>query len=175
MKLVYLYSTMYSSCLLRLEHQVSNKLLNSQLNSLTSDIPGIMDARCHYCRPMHENFVVSAEADHCHVTLRSRQDAVSFSEWFSDATLVWKSDVVQLWRSCHMTSRQNLFACVISGGPVLYRLSAKCLFRLCSVNAATLVGRYGLLFSRFRYLWPCIVSVVWREKTNKMQQLDVYY
>jgi len=27
----------------------------------------------------------------------------------------------------------------------------------------------------FRFLWPCIVSKVWREKTNKMQQLDVYY
>ena len=27
----------------------------------------------------------------------------------------------------------------------------------------------------FRVLWPCIVSKVWREKTNKMQQLHVYY
>jgi len=28
----------------------------------------------------------------------------------------------------------------------------------------------------FMFLWPCIVSKVWREKkTNKMQQLDVYY
>jgi len=27
----------------------------------------------------------------------------------------------------------------------------------------------------FRFLWPCVVSKVWREKTNKMQQLDVYY
>jgi len=27
----------------------------------------------------------------------------------------------------------------------------------------------------FRFLWPFIVSRVWREKTNKMQQLDVYY
>ena len=27
----------------------------------------------------------------------------------------------------------------------------------------------------FRFLWPCIVSKVWREKTNKMQQLDYYY
>ena len=27
----------------------------------------------------------------------------------------------------------------------------------------------------FRVLRPCIVSKVWREKTNKMQQLDVYY
>jgi len=27
----------------------------------------------------------------------------------------------------------------------------------------------------FSFLWPCIVSKVWREKTNKMQQLDVYY
>ena len=25
----------------------------------------------------------------------------------------------------------------------------------------------------FRFLWPCIVSKLWREKTNKMQQLDV--
>ena len=27
----------------------------------------------------------------------------------------------------------------------------------------------------FRFLWPCIVSKIWRQKTNKMQQLDVYY
>ena len=28
----------------------------------------------------------------------------------------------------------------------------------------------------FRFLWPCIMSKVWRErKTNKMQQSDVYY
>jgi len=29
----------------------------------------------------------------------------------------------------------------------------------------------------FRFLWPCIVSKLWRErkKTNKMQQSDVYY
>ena len=27
----------------------------------------------------------------------------------------------------------------------------------------------------FRFLWPCIVSKVWRDKTNKMQQLNVYY
>ena len=26
----------------------------------------------------------------------------------------------------------------------------------------------------FRFLWPCIVSKIWREKTNKLQQLDVY-
>ena len=26
---------------------------------------------------------------------------------------------------------------------------------------------------RFRFLWPCIVSKIWREKTNKMQQLDL--
>ena len=26
----------------------------------------------------------------------------------------------------------------------------------------------------FRFMWPCIVSKIWREKTNKMQQLDVY-
>ena len=26
-----------------------------------------------------------------------------------------------------------------------------------------------------RFLWPCIVSKMWREKINKMQQLDVYY
>jgi hypothetical protein len=27
----------------------------------------------------------------------------------------------------------------------------------------------------FRFLWPCIVSKIWKEKTNKMQELDVYY
>ena len=27
----------------------------------------------------------------------------------------------------------------------------------------------------FRFLWPCIVSKIWREKTNKMQRLDAYY
>ena len=27
----------------------------------------------------------------------------------------------------------------------------------------------------FRFLWSCIVSKIWRKKTNKMQQLDVYY
>ena len=29
--------------------------------------------------------------------------------------------------------------------------------------------------TNFWFLWPCIVSKVRREKTNKMQQLDVYY
>ena len=33
----------------------------------------------------------------------------------------------------------------------------------------------NILSSSFAFLWPCIVSKVWREKTNKMQQLDVYY
>ena len=31
------------------------------------------------------------------------------------------------------------------------------------------------ILTSFRFLWPCIVSKVWREKTNKMQQLDIYY
>jgi len=33
-----------------------------------------------------------------------------------------------------------------------------------------------IIIPSFRFLWPCIVSKVWREKkTNKMQKLDVYY
>jgi hypothetical protein len=38
-------------------------------------------------------------------------------------------------------------------------------------------ARTHTTFLSFRFLWPCIVRKVWREreKTNKMQQLDVYY
>ena len=35
--------------------------------------------------------------------------------------------------------------------------------------------RRHVTYSCFRFLWPFIVSKIWREKTNKMQQLDVYY
>ena len=34
---------------------------------------------------------------------------------------------------------------------------------------------YKRKLPNFRFLWPCMVRKVWREKTNKMQQLDVYY
>ena len=34
---------------------------------------------------------------------------------------------------------------------------------------------YWNAYHWFRFLWPCIMSKVWREKPNKMQQLDVYY
>ena len=98
----------------------------------------------------------SVEGDDCHTTARSRPGVVSYSEWFSDATLVWKSDVVQLWRSCHTTSRQNLFACVTSGGPILYRFSSECSFRSRSVNADTHVGRYRFLLTHSTTIWGII-------------------
>jgi len=39
------------------------------------------------------------------------------------------------------------------------------------------ISRACWTFTRFRFLWPCIVSKLWRERerTNKMQQSDVYY
>ena len=47
----------------------------------------------------------------------------------------------------------------------------------CNFNPAVTEALIKIYTSRgsFRFLWQCIVSKVWREKTNKMQQLDVYY
>ena len=69
----------------------------------------------------------------------------------------------------------------------LYRVSQHCLYRVSQSPCATVQPgfctvlkhevKYVEYFTCFRFLWPCIVSKLWREeeKTNKMQQSDVYY